>query len=164
MYTFKITYIFIIYNLNNFFYCTQYIIIILFFFIYWCNIASLLCLFLCMSVLSCMSALCHKKWSDKDTDCTDCTDCTCCGLLYLKMVIVEITRISAFRGYMTCSTFFFWVFVSDDFTPPSPLGVPPAYAGFLLTCIAFPSPVLTECLCKTSPHRRSIIEQLLSYS
>ncbi len=50
--------------------------------------------------------------------------------LYLKMVyIVEITRISAFRGYMTWSTFFFFLLlffcVSDNFTL-SPLGVPPA--------------------------------------
>ncbi len=37
--------------------------------------------------------------------------------------IVEITRISAFHGYMTCSTFFFFFFVSDDFTL-SPLGAP----------------------------------------
>ncbi len=49
-----------------------------------------------------------------------------------KMYIVEITRISAFHGYMTCSTFFLVFFVSDDFTL-SPLGVPPVgwYAGFL---------------------------------
>ncbi len=45
--------------------------------------------------------------------------------------IVEITRISAFHGYMTWSTcFFVFCFVFDDFTL-SPLGVPPAVRWIL---------------------------------
>ncbi len=118
MYTFKITYIFIIYNLNTFF---SYISIsvhstlfnLCFFFIYWCYIASLLCYsYVCLYYHACLHYL-NKKWSDKDTECTSCVYCI---LKWWK--IVEITRISAFHGYMT-------VFVSDDFTL-SPLGVPPA--------------------------------------
>ncbi len=111
MYTFRITYIFKIYNLNTFFsYISISVHSTLFnlcFFLYWCYIASLLCYsYACLYYHACLHYL-NKKWSDKDTD-----------LLYLKMVyIVEIPRISAFHGYMTCSTvFFFWVFVSDDFT------------------------------------------------
>ncbi len=113
--------IFIIYNLNIFF---SYISIsvhsalfnLCFFFLYWCYIASLLCYsYVCLYYHACLHYV-NKKWSDKDTDFTYCVYCI------LKWYIVEITRISAFHGYMTCPTSFF--FVSEDFTL-SPLGVPP---------------------------------------
>ncbi len=90
----------------------------MFFFLYWCYIASLLCYScVCLYYHACLHYL-NKKWSDKNTD------CTCC----LKMVyIVEITRISAFHWYMTymswhdiCSTIFFF---SLCFFTLSPLGV-----------------------------------------
>ncbi len=70
------------------------------FFLYWCYIASLLCYsYVCLYYHACLHYV-NKKWSDKDTD------CTCCVYCILKCVyIVEITRISAFHGYMTC--FFF---------------------------------------------------------
>jgi len=134
VYTFKITYIFIIYNLNTFFFlylyfCTQYIIIIIFFFLYWCYIASLLCYsYVCLYYHACLHYI-NKKWSDKDTDCICCVY----GIKYgIKMVyIVEITRISAFRGYMTWKKVFFFFFFFDDFTL-SPLGVPPGVRWILI--------------------------------
>ncbi len=109
VYTFKITYIFIIYHLNIFF---SYIYISvhstlfnLCFFLYWCYIASLLCYsYVCLYYHACLHYL-NKKWSDKDTD------CTCCVYSILKCCyyyIVEITRISAFHGYMTCLTVFYF--------------------------------------------------------
>ncbi len=96
------------------------------FFLYWCYIASLLCYsYVCLYYHACLHYV-NKKWSDKDTD------CTCC--VYCILNIVEITIISAFHGYMTCPTFFFfWVFVSDDFTL-SPLGVPPALRNKYAIC------------------------------
>ncbi len=109
MYTFKITYIFIIYHLNIFF---SYISIsvhstlfnLWFFFLYWCYIASLLCYsYVCLYYHACLHYV-NKKWSDKDTD------CTCCVYCILKWYNLEITRISAFHGYMTCSTFCFLSF------------------------------------------------------
>ncbi len=78
MYTFKITYIFIIYNLNTFF---SYISVhstlfnLWFFFLYWCYIASLLCYsYACLYYHACLHYV-NKKWSDKDTDCTCCVYC-----------------------------------------------------------------------------------------
>ncbi len=65
VYTFKITYIFIIYNLNNFF---PYISIsvhstlfnLLLFFLYWCYIASLLCYsYVCLYYHACLH--CQQK-------------------------------------------------------------------------------------------------------
>ncbi len=70
-------YIFIIYNLDNFF---PYISIhsTLFkkkFFLYWCYIASLLCYsYACLYYHACLHYV-NKKWSDKDTDCTCCVYC-----------------------------------------------------------------------------------------
>ncbi len=105
VYTFKITYIFIIYNLNTFFfsififlYTVHYLIC--FFYSYICVILHPYCvipMYVCTIMHVCIV---NKKWSDKDTD------CTCCVYCILKCYIVEITRISAFHGYMTCSTFF----------------------------------------------------------
>ncbi len=93
MYTFKITYIFIIYNLNIFFPIFLFLYIVHYLICGFFLILVLYCiptvLFLCMSVLSCMSALCQQK----------------------VVYIVEITRISAFHGYMTCPTFFFVEFL-----------------------------------------------------
>ncbi len=70
------TYIFIIYNLNTFF---SYIYISvhstlfnIFFFLYWCYIASLLCYsYVCLYYHACLHYV-NKKWSDKDTDCICC--------------------------------------------------------------------------------------------
>ncbi len=77
MYTFKITYIFIIYNLIFFFsYISISVHSTLFnlwgFFLYWCYIASLLCYsYACLYYHACLHYV-NKKWSDKDTDCTCC--------------------------------------------------------------------------------------------
>jgi len=74
VYTFKITYIFIIYHLNIFFLI-----------LYWCYIASLLCYsYVCLYYHACLHYV-NKKWSDKDTDCT----CRLYNLLYLKMLLLH---------------------------------------------------------------------------
>ncbi len=98
VYTFKITYIFIIYNLIFFPHISISVHSTLFnlwvFFLYWCYISSLLCYsYACLYFHACLHYV-NKKWSDKDTD------CTCCVYCILKLYL-KITRILAFRGYMT---------------------------------------------------------------
>ncbi len=123
VYTFKITYIFIMYTLNTcfpifiFLYIVHYIICGFFLILVLYCIPAVL--FLCMSVLSCMS--------------------TKYGLI--KTMIVHAVFIVSYNGLHSWNhnnlsfpwiyemSNFFWVFVSDDFIL-SPLGVPP-YAGFL---------------------------------
>ncbi len=131
MYTFKITYIFIIYNLNTLFsYISISVHSTLFnlfcFFLYWCYIASLLCYsYVCLYYHACLHYL-NKKWSDKDTD------CTCCVYSILKC----FTKLKSQESQLSMDIwhvqlyFFLFFFVSDEFTP-SPLGVPPAVRWIL---------------------------------
>ncbi len=78
MYTFKITYIFIIHNLNTF---SSYISISvhstlfnLWFFSYIGVILHPCYSYVCLYYHACLHYL-NKKWSDKDTDCTCCVYC-----------------------------------------------------------------------------------------
>ncbi len=126
MYTFKITYIFIIYNLNTFF---SYIYIsvhstlfnLWFFFLYWCYIASLLCYsYVCLYYHACLHYV-NKKWSDKDTD------CICCVYSILKWNWNHKNLSFPWIYDMNIMIIFFFF---DDFTL-SPLGVPPAVRWIL---------------------------------
>ncbi len=140
MYTFKITYIFIIYNLNTFF---PYISISVhstlfkfFFFLYWCYIASPLCYsYVCLYYRACLHYV-NKKWSDKDTD------CTCCVYCILKWSWNHKNR--SFPWIYDMFNFFFLSFcfwwLHPDTTRP-PLGD----AGFLiLTNRQTPAKLLVE--------------------
>ncbi len=95
------------------------------FFLYWCCIASLLCYsYVCLYYHACLHYV-NKKWSDKDTD------CTCCVYCILKCLHSWNHKNLSFPWiYDMFNFFFFWVFVSGDFTL-SPLGVPPAVRWIL---------------------------------
>ncbi len=90
------------------------------FFLYWCYIAFLLCYsYVCLYYHACLHYV-NKKWSDKDTDCTCCVYCILKCLHSLHSL--NHKNLSFPWIYDILNFFFFWVFVSDDFTL-SPLGI-----------------------------------------